>query len=212
MADKLQQLADSMTHQAATTLERRISRRGLLVRMTVVGSALTIAPMRYLLRPGSAWASTTCKTCANGHQVCCTTGTDCVDGNSTFCCSITGVNHCPSGTSACGWWRCCIPSLYCSGGLRYFIDCCGNCSGVNGHCENGACDSRVTCCYPKKWPNCDGSGTIQCRAMLCVLPSQVYSGCHDTPVETEATCCQGSTASGCPNNPSCCDTCKPAGC
>lgn len=200
MTDGLQRLADSFTQQAASTLERTISRRGLLVRMTVVGSALTISPLRYLLRPGSAWAGNSgCTTCTSG--ICFTSP------NSTFCCSINGSNTCPSGTHPCGWWRCCIPTTYCMSGYRYFVDCCNpNCGSP--HCENGYCDSRVTCCFPAQWTdNCaEGYGTVECRAVLCVNPSKVYD-CYSSPVHTESTCCQGSTASGCPNYPNCCDSC-----
>ena len=41
---------------AAETLERRTSRRGFLVRAAVLGSALAVAPLRYLLRPATALA------------------------------------------------------------------------------------------------------------------------------------------------------------
>ena len=95
MTQQLQRLADTLTESAGAALERRTSRRNLLVRMTVVGSALSLAPLKYLLRPGSAWAfSTTCSSCSSG--ICITSH------NSAFCCTITGVNHCPSGTTACG--------------------------------------------------------------------------------------------------------------
>jgi hypothetical protein len=212
MADGLQRFADSFTQQAASTLSRKVSRRGFLVRMTVVGSALTIAPMRYLLRPGSAWAATGCFGCASG-----TFCPNCADkttlcpssANSTFCCSLSGgANSCPTGTHACGWWRCCIPTTYCSSGYRYFVDCCDpNCESP--HCSNNHCNSRVECCFASTWSNCNGNaGTIRCRAVLCVNPSQVYN-CNPTPVFTENTCCQGSTAAPCPNIPSCCDTCDP---
>ncbi|TML60608.1 MAG: hypothetical protein E6G22_10780 [Actinobacteria bacterium] len=199
MTQQLQRLADTLTESAGAALERRTSRRNLLVRMTVVGSALSLAPLKYLLRPGSAWAfSTTCSSCSSG--ICITSH------NSAFCCTITGVNHCPSGTTACGWWRCCISTLYCSTGYRYFIDCCGGCGA--GHCVNDSCNNRKTCCYGKEWDNCSGTGTIQCRAVLCVNPSQVYSACSSSPIRTSSTCCQGSSGSGCPNHPSCCDTCS----
>ena len=41
-------------HAASGYLERRTSRRGFLVRAAVVGSALTVGPIRYLVRPQSA--------------------------------------------------------------------------------------------------------------------------------------------------------------
>lgn len=197
MTQQLQRLADQMTDAAGRTLEGKTSRRGLLVRMTIFGSAMTLAPLKFLMRPGSAWAfSTTCSSCSTG--LCATSS------NSAFCCTIYGTNACPSGTTACGWWRCCISTLYCTSGNRYFVDCCGGCGA--GHCVGDSCGNRKTCCYPKSWDNCSGTGTIQCRAVLCVPPSQVYSACG-TKDHTENTCCQGSGSSGCPNYPSCCDSC-----
>ena len=197
MTEQLQKAAGRATDTAANFMMQRTSRRGLLVRATIVGSALALGPVRYLMRPGTAWAySTTCTSCTSG--LCYSSS------NSAFCCTIYGTNACPSGTSACGWWRCCISTLYCSSGYRYFIDCCGGCG--TGHCVNDSCGDRKTCCYPKSWDNCTGTGTIQCRAVLCVMPNQVYSNC-DTNIQTENTCCQGSNASGCPNYPSCCDSC-----
>src|SRR5947209_913685 len=41
---------------AAALVERRTSRRGLLARAALAGSAMAVAPLRYLLRPGTAWA------------------------------------------------------------------------------------------------------------------------------------------------------------
>jgi hypothetical protein len=203
MSEGLQRFADTITQQAAGRLERTVSRRSFLVRMTVVGSALTIAPLRYLLRPGNAWAN-------NSNCTTCTMGECLTSPNSTFCCSLSGgSNACPSGTDACGWWQCCVPTLYCSSGTRYFVDCCDpNCGSP--HCANGHCDSRVTCCFPAEWKNCNTMhGTIKCRVVLCVPPGVAGYGCDPPPGPTQATCCQGSTALPCPNFPSCCDTCSP---
>ncbi len=42
-------------HKVGSLLERRSSRRGLLARAAVAGSAFAVAPVRYLVRPGTAW-------------------------------------------------------------------------------------------------------------------------------------------------------------
>ena len=42
---------------AASILGARSTRRSFLVRMAVAGSALTVAPLRYILQPGTAYAA-----------------------------------------------------------------------------------------------------------------------------------------------------------
>src|SRR5207302_3900108 len=79
-------------------LERRVSRRGALARAAVAGSAFAVAPARYLLRPGTAWAVIGPGNCSSGL---------CTDGYTAFCCEIEqGRNRCPSGTYVAGWWKC----------------------------------------------------------------------------------------------------------
>ena len=83
---------------AGSLLERRTSRRGLLARAALAGSAMAVAPLRYLLRPVSAWAVIHPHLCGSGL---------CADGYTAFCCEINeGKNVCPSGTFIGGWWKC----------------------------------------------------------------------------------------------------------
>jgi hypothetical protein len=44
VTQQLQRLADRITDTAGTAMAQRTSRRGLLVKATIVGSALTLAP------------------------------------------------------------------------------------------------------------------------------------------------------------------------
>ena len=95
-----------------------------MARATVTATALSVAPVDFLVRPGTAYA-----------QICeCVPGTDCgcsqlcCDGYTQFCCTINdGVNACPPGTFAGGWWKA-DGSVYCAG-PRYYIDCMGECQG-----------------------------------------------------------------------------------
>ena len=136
----------------ARLLARHTSRRGFLVRSAVVGSALTVAPLRYILRPVGALAA--CTTCSGGScPPGCESGGSCVcdkcceSTTTTYCCTLTGTNDCPSGSAPCGSW-------YCSNGYVY-IDCCDcTCFDSNCHCANGVCTDRRTCCFPWEWGNC----------------------------------------------------------
>src|ERR1700722_3037483 len=67
------------------------TRRSFLVRTAMVGSALAVAPLRYLLRPGTSYGAIT-NVC--GPDANCTAG-----GFSVFCCTINdGLNQCPTGS------------------------------------------------------------------------------------------------------------------
>ncbi|MDX6449258.1 MAG: hypothetical protein QOD08_1721 [Gaiellaceae bacterium] len=197
-------VSDKMVSYASTTLDRRSSRRGFLIRASLVGSAMMVAPHRFLLRPESAFAVTTCTSCTSG--VCFTSH------NSAFCCTLTnGTNNCPANTDPCGWWRCCIPTSYCQSGFKYFIDCCG-CTGA-GACALDSCGNRRYCCYDQEWTNCTPThGTrIRCRIVRCANPGGLFGNCT-SQIFTESSCCQGSDAAGCAGtvagpHPNCCDTC-----
>ena len=73
-------------------LEARTTRRSFIVRAALAGSALTVAPLRYLLRPGSAYAAI----CGCAGQAC-DCGSACCDGYTDFCCTMHGENTLSSG-------------------------------------------------------------------------------------------------------------------
>src|SRR5688572_22637375 len=115
----------SLLDRATTVLDTRTTRRSFIVRAALAGSALTVAPLRYLLRPGSAYAAI----CGCAGQSC-DCGSACCDGYTDFCCTVHGENSCPPGTFAGGWWKA-DGSAFCSG-PRYYIDCHHTCTCTSG--------------------------------------------------------------------------------
>lgn len=159
MTEQLGQLSDRLTEGATAVLERRSSRKSFLIRIAIAGSAMTVAPLRYLIRPESAWAVVTCSLCAPS-DLCC-------GPNSTFCCTITGVNSCPSGSAPCGWW-------VCSTSGKHYIDCCST-SSCTCHCAKDDCHLRKTCCNSRFYFNCTGpSVVIVCRIISNSNPGLCY--------------------------------------
>ncbi len=173
-------------------LERRMSRRGLLVRLAVAGSAVAVGPLRYLLRPGTAMAVITCSGCG-GRGLCC-------DGWTEFCCVINGgVNACPAYTFIGGWWKCTNytgTNICHTEGVRYYIDCnrkpgerCPNgCS-----CAGGSCSHRSTCCNVFRYGQCNTQVSqtteVVCRVIKCENPCRIYPGvCGCTTFTENATC------------------------
>lgn len=166
----------------ATTdyLERRTSRRGFLMRVVAVGSAMAIGPVRYLVRPESAWAQLQPSDCS---------GSRCSTSKFTeFCCSLNqGYNMCPSGTFIAGWWKAKAPtgSAICKQGARYYVDCArfnqNNCTRPPG-CVNSSCNCRRTCeiyfsyfnCNVKKQHN--QKSWVVCRMVVCVNPCKINGG------------------------------------
>jgi hypothetical protein len=176
------------------------------VRAAVVGSALAVTPLRYLLRPGTAYASL------------CGPETDCGSGWSAMCCTINnGSNSCPPGSIAGGWWKA-DNSGFCGGGARYYIDCNATCScGCRGsgmcgpgchacqcHCASGTCDERRVCCNEFRYGQCHLEigcmGPVVCRIVTCVPPWQFDGSCTTTSATANATalhdapCLHGTTA------------------
>jgi hypothetical protein len=181
---------------ATRLLERRSTRRGFLVRTAVVGSALAVGPLGYLLRPGSAYAAV------------CGPASSCGAGYTVFCCSLhRGVNKCPPGTFAGGWWRA-DGSHYCCGpggtsAPRYYIDCqaictcstggafCHGCSACPPGCGDVSCDNRRVCTNWFRYGQCHteirDSGPVACRMVTCVPPYQLYASCGSTTLFDNAT-------------------------
>ena len=128
----------SVVERLGGLLERRTSRRGALAKAAVAGSAFAVAPVRYLIRPGTAWAVLRPEQCAQGSK--------CRDGYTAFCCEIeSGNNACPANTYIAGWWKCTSyrgHGLCHEEGVRYYIDCNripgtvfpGGCQCAHGDC------------------------------------------------------------------------------
>jgi hypothetical protein len=188
-------LATRITHSMSGVLERRIGRRSFMTRAAVAGSAMTVSPLGYVLRPVSAYAAI-CG-CANQQ---CDCGQKCCDGYTEFCCTLTGENACPPGSIVAGWWKADGSGLCVANGAdqpRYYMDCnapaAGGC-GPNGvtpatgmcscGCANGSCDNRVQCCTAFRYGQCNQHvpcvGPIVCRVVTCSPPWTIEPSCTTT--------------------------------
>ncbi len=166
--------SDRLVSASALFLERRFSRRTALVRLAVAGSALCVAPLRYLLYPGTALAQISPGGCSGG---------ECTDGFTAFCCQINhGSNTCPSGTYPGGWWMCTDYSgnLLCAPqGVRYYVDC--NAlpgTGFDCRCANDSCDYQRVACNIFRYGQCNpqigGVTAVVCRMVVCENPGSIH--------------------------------------
>ena len=185
-------MTEGLVDAVSRALERGGSRRSFLSRLALVGSALAVGPVRYLVRPGTAHARVTCSSCGPGAACC--------DGWTTFCCTFTGENVCPENTYAGGWWKCTSysGSRYCEDeGVRYYIDC----NLIPGHrcdggcrCSEDRCKNRRTCCVNFRYGNCDTDidqvTPVVCRVMTCRNPCrfEAYEACSCSGPVDNRTC------------------------
>lgn len=166
--------AERAVGRITARLNRRdVSRRRFLARATVAASALAVDPVRYVLRPGSAYASI------------CGESASCGSGWTAFCCTVNdGANTCPDGSYVAGWWKI-DQSSFCRGAPRYIIDCnrlpSASCSCT---CADGACDKRRTCCNVFRYGQCHleipGVTEVVCRVVTCTVPWEWDEACTDT--------------------------------
>ncbi|MDT7545818.1 MAG: hypothetical protein QOE99_1928 [Actinomycetota bacterium] len=188
----------SLTQRAADTvtswLSRRTSRRGFLVRAGVIGSAFAVDTIGFALKPQSAYAAV------------CGPGSTCGSGWTVFCATINnGVNACPPGSIAAGWWKADGASL-CGGKARYIVDCnatCSNCGGGgSGICArscwscrctcgpSSTCDQRKTCCNAFRYGQCHQEvaqvGGVTCRVVSCTPPWK-WEKCSTAPATDNNT-------------------------
>ena len=184
----------------ADFLLARTSRRGFLARATVAAAAMTVAPVDLLLKPGNAYGFI-CE-CVPGTGCDCTSM--CCDGYTQFCCTINnGINGCPPGTFAGGWWKA-DGSAYCAG-PRYYIDCMGECQGcgcgggnfcptcdnLTCECALGSCDNRHVGCTEFRYGQCHQeiacTGRIACRVVSCTPPWLLDPTCSTVAQTDEST-------------------------
>ncbi|MDF2145058.1 hypothetical protein [Knoellia sp. p5-6-4] len=173
-----------------------VGRRGFFVGAAVAGSALATNPRAYALRPITAYSTI------------CGPGNTASSGWTVFCSTINkGVNSCPPGSFAAGWWKA-ADSSWCGGGYRYIVDCnasCSRCStGCSGDhiCDKGcwncscgtgstaSCDQRRICCNAFRYGQCNThvkcSGGVHCRVVSCVPPYQ-WANCTTTSLRDDRT-------------------------
>ncbi|MFN8049939.1 MAG: hypothetical protein U0Q22_00695 [Acidimicrobiales bacterium] len=180
-------LSGAVLDRAVAPFQRRIDRRSLLRRSTMAATAMVAAPTDFLLRPTTAYAAV----CGCAGQAC-PCGSQCCDGYTEFCCTLTGQNGCPPGTVAAGWWKV-DGSNFCGGAPRYYLDCnaqcggCGcsggicdgSCSGTVCTCANGDCGNRKAGCTKFRYGQCNQHiaclGPITCRVVTCT-PPWVFDG------------------------------------
>ena len=174
--------------KTAALLATRTSRRGMLVRSAVVGSALATNPAAFVFRPVSAYAAA----CMCRNQPC-DCGSACCDGYTEFCCSIYGANTCPPNTVPAGWWRA-EGSGLCAGASRYYMDCnqrLDTASQCTCSCAGGDCNRRVTCCTHFRYGQCHQEipqvGAIACRVVTCTPPWQIDPTCSTVDAQDDAT-------------------------
>ena len=161
------------------------------MRFATAGSALTVAPVRYLMRPLSAMAVVTCADCSS-RSACC-------DGYTPLSCSMNnGVIASPSSSYMSGWWKCTNytgAGACCRQGVRYYIDCnrtpTARCPG-GCRCAQDSCGNRRTCCNRFRYGQCNteitGVTEVVCRLVKCVNPCQLYVNCNCTYKQDNATC------------------------
>jgi hypothetical protein len=193
-------VSQRLVERTSAFLASRSSRRSFLFRTAVVGSALAAAPVRYLLKPGSAYAAV------------CGPGASCSSGWTAFCCTVNrGMNKCPPGTFVGGWWKidrspyCCDSSGRAA--ARYIIDCQGRCTKCTSgcgdgycspscvacrcRCATGSCDTRRACCNYFRYGQCHQeircAGPVACRVVTCVAPYRLYDSCRTTSATDNRT-------------------------
>ena len=143
------------------------SRRSFLTRTAVLGSALAVGPIDFILRPGTAYGYV-CGTCSEGWTA--------------FCCTInSGNNSCPPGSFVAGWWKA-DNAAYCCGAARYIIDCNATCpTRCSCRCTGASCDNRRTCCNQFRYGQCHQEiacyGPVVCRVATCTAPWKYDPSC-----------------------------------
>lgn len=188
---RLESLGEGLVPFSAAFLERRIPRRTMLLRLAAAGSALSVAPLRYLLYPGTALAAIGPGNCSSGL---------CTDGYTAFCCEINqGRNTCPAGTFAGGWWMCTDYTgrrLCHEQGVRYYVDC----NSIPGddrsgpcRCAHDSCSYRRVACNVFRYGQCNtqvsGVTPVVCRMIVCENPSTIdHLHCNSSVAVDDAVC------------------------
>ena len=184
-------MTERLVEATGSLLVRRISRRSVLSRAALAAAAFVVAPLRYLLRPVSAWAVIAPGSCG---------GRLCDDGYTAFCCEINqGKNVCPDNTYVAGWWMCTAyrgHGLCAGNGARYYVDCNripGTAFPGGCHCAGNSCEHRRVNCNVFRYGQCNpqvpGVTEVVCRMVLCENPARVPSlNCNASLAVDDAVC------------------------
>jgi len=166
-----------LANRASSLFGGRTSRRSFLTRTAMVGSALAVGPLDFILKPGTAYGYL-CGTCS--------------DGWTAFCCTINnGSNSCPPNSFIAGWWKA-DNAAYCCGAARYIIDCNASCpTQCSCRCAGGSCDGRRTCCNQFRYGQCHTEiscyGPVVCRVATCTPPWRYDPSCTTTSATDNKT-------------------------
>jgi len=192
----------SLVTRLAAWMQSVLPPSGLVQRGTLAGTALSVAPLRYALRPATPESIL----CSCGGS--CSCGDLCCDGYTAFCCTLTNQSNyaCPSYAFTAGWWKCSSytgSSLCHTTGVRYYLDCstCDQTSCPTGgcHCANNSCSNRWTCClHLRPYGQCHTgmcpgmtNSWVVCRLVTCINPSTSISctSCTDTTTFIDDNTC-----------------------
>lgn len=163
--------------------------------MAIAGSAVAVSGADYVLRPVSAYAAV------------CGGESSCHEAWTAMCCTIgDGVNTCPPGSFAGGWWKA-VGANLCGGKARYYVDCQAECTGCRcapgshfcgercwncrPHCaDHGTCDNRRVCHNVFRYGQCERdrhcAGPVLCRAVSCTPPWK-WANCSTAAATDQAT-------------------------
>jgi hypothetical protein len=175
-----------LVHRASGLFNKGTTRRSFLTRTAVLGSALAVGPIDFILKPGTAYAYT-CGTCS--------------DGWTAFCCTInSGRNSCPPNSFVAGWWKA-DNAAYCCGAARYIIDCNATCpTQCSCRCAGGSCDGRRTCCNQFRYGQCHTEiacyGPVVCRVATCTPPWRYDPSCTTSSATDNNTVNHGAPCIG----------------
>jgi hypothetical protein len=193
----------SLSERLVTRLAERTgrlipSRRSFLGGAALVGAALAVDPVGYLVRPASAYDAV------------CGADNTCAAGYTVFCCTINGGNNtCPPDSFVGGWWKA-DHSSFCGGNARYYIDCNAYRDGrYTCHCNSTTCDQRRVACNQFRYGQCNtqipwsDTGPVLCRVVSCTPPWVQFGGTCSSSSATDnntathsAPCLNGSNPVG----------------
>jgi hypothetical protein len=175
-----------LVEKASAMFGSRTSRRSFLTKTAVIGSALAVGPIDFLLKPGTAYG-----------YVC----GSCGDGWTAFCCTINnGRNSCPPYSFVAGWWKA-DNAAYCCGAARYIIDCNATCpTQCSCRCAGASCDDRRTCCNQFRYGQCHTEiscyGPVVCRVATCTPPWKYDPSCTTSSATDNKTVNHGAPCLG----------------
>lgn len=197
----------TLVRRATELLDRPMSRRGFLSKMTMGATALSVAPIAFATRPATAYQVVcSCPGFPGANTQSCGCGQLCCDGYTDFCCAMFGENVCPTGTIPAGWWKADATGICDTvhgAQPRYYLDCniadCGGCGcGGNGVCEGNCqspmvyqcecgandCSHRKASCTGFRYGQCNQDtecvGPIVCRVITCTPPWIWDNSCTTT--------------------------------